>query len=51
MSLTPQAGTDTFERDLFRIHGDNATNDASQGCVILNRTIRNQINQSTDRVL
>ena len=51
MSLTPQAGTDTFGRDLFRIHGDNATNDASQGCVILNRTIRNQINQSTDRVL
>ena len=51
MNLTPQASTDTLGRDLFRIHGDNATNDASHGCVVAGPNIRNQINNSPDRVL
>lgn len=51
MNLTPDPGTDTFGRDLFRIHGNNSTNDASHGCVIANPNIRNQINNSSDRVL
>jgi RHS repeat-associated protein len=51
MNLTPQPGTDTFGRDLIRIHGNNATNNASHGCAIAGPDIRNQINNSTDRVL
>ncbi|QJC55795.1 Protein RhsD [Polaromonas vacuolata] len=51
MNLTPKPGTDTLGRDLFRIHGNNAANDASHGCVILGPNIRNQINNSADRVL
>jgi hypothetical protein len=51
MNLTPQAGTDTLGRDLFRIHGNNATNNASHGCVVAGPNIRNQINNSSDHVL
>ena len=51
MNLTPQPGTDTYGRDLFRIHGDNAQNDASHGCIIANPSIRNAINNSSDKVL
>jgi hypothetical protein len=51
MNLTPQPGTNTFGRDLFRIHGNNSTNDASHGCVVAGPNIRNQINNSSDRVL
>lgn len=51
MNLTPQPGTNTFGRDLFRIHGNNAANDASHGCPIAPPDVRNQINDSPDRVL
>ena len=51
MNLTPQPGTNTFGRNLFRIHGNNAANDASQGCPIAPPNVRNQINNSQDRVL
>lgn len=51
MNLTPQTDTNTYGRDLFRIHGNNATNDASHGCPIAGPNIRNQINNSNDRVL
>lgn len=41
--LVPEAGTNTFGRDGFLIHGDNATNDASEGCIILDRNARNAL--------
>lgn len=51
MNLDPLPGTNTFGRSLFRIHGNNAQNDASHGCVILGPDIRRNINASNDRVL
>jgi len=51
MNLTPQPGTDTFGRDLFRIHGNNDRNDASEGCAIAPPDVRRQINNSDDRIL
>ena len=51
MHLDPLPGTDTFGRSLFRIHGNNAANDASHGCVIAEPLIRGAINRSQDRVL
>jgi len=53
MRLTPQAGTDTFGRDGFLIHGDNQTMDhtASHGCIILPRVIREAISVSDDKTL
>jgi hypothetical protein len=51
MNLTPQPDTDTFGRNLFRIHGNNAANDASHGCAIAGPDIRNQINNSSDHIL
>jgi peptidoglycan hydrolase-like protein with peptidoglycan-binding domain len=41
--LEPEPGTDTHGRSAFRIHGDNSTHDASQGCIILQRPFREQI--------
>ncbi|MFP6562319.1 tlde1 domain-containing protein [Paraburkholderia sp. B3] len=51
MDLTPQAGTNMFGRSAFLIHGDNLTHTASNGCISLPRTVRDQINRSTDREL
>lgn len=51
MNLDPMPGTDTRGRSLFRIHGDNATHDASEGCIILGPSIRRQISVSHDRLL
>lgn len=51
MNLEPQPGTDTFGRDLFRIHGDNARHDASHGCIILGPAIRKLIAESDDNEL
>jgi hypothetical protein len=53
MRLTPKDGTNTFGRGGFLIHGDNKRKNksASEGCVILDRTIRNQIGNSDDDVL
>ncbi len=51
MNLTPDLGTDTFGRSLFRIHGNNAKNDASHGCVILNKQTRFLVSQSSDHEL
>lgn len=47
--LTPQTGTNTFGRSAFLIHGDNISHTASNGCIILPRSVREQINSSTDR--
>ena len=51
MALSPDLLTDTFGRSLFRIHGDNARNDASHGCVILGPAIRHAIADGDDRKL
>jgi RHS repeat-associated protein len=51
MRLDPAPGTTT--RGGFLIHGDNARRDhsASNGCIILNKDIRNQIGRSGDNML
>jgi hypothetical protein len=53
MRLTPANGTDTLGRSGFLIHGDNGRGNqsASEGCIILNRDVRNQIGNSGDNVL
>jgi hypothetical protein len=53
LDLTPLPGTNTYGRDDFRIHGDNAKGDhsASHGCVILPLTTRQAIWNSSDHVL
>ena len=51
MNLDPLPGTDTFGRSLFRIHGDNAQHNASHGCIIAARSLREAINKSQDRIL
>lgn len=53
LPLTPQAGTDTYGRDSFQIHGDNSQGNqsASRGCMIFNRNVRDQISNSGDNVL
>lgn len=51
MNLDPLPGTDTHGRSLFRIHGDNARHDASQGCIILGPSIRKEIAASFDKEL
>lgn len=52
MNLTP-AGHNAHGRTLFRIHGDNSTNDASHGCIIQARVTREEIDKSelSDRLV
>jgi len=55
MHLTPSPTNDMTNRDpnSFLIHGDNPQQNhtASDGCIILPRAVRTQINSSTDRTL
>lgn len=51
MNLTPQGGTDTLGRAAFRIHGDNATHDASHGCIVQNHDVRLRVSESPDHDL
>ena len=53
MNLDPQPGTQTFGRDLFRVHGDSTAHPgtASEGCVILPRNVRDQMAHSASRTL
>lgn len=51
MHLDAQAGTEEFERSLFRIHGNNKPNDASHGCIILGPAIRATIAARSDKLL
>lgn len=51
MDLDPMAGTETHGRSLFRIHGNNAENDASHGCIILPPDARKTIAASGDHAL
>lgn len=48
--LEPRCDTQTFGRSAFRIHGDSIANpgNASHGCIILPRTIREKIWASKD---
>jgi hypothetical protein len=51
--LTPLPGTELYNRSGFMMHGDNAAmNDsASEGCIIMAHTIRQQVAQSGDHDL
>jgi Protein of unknown function (DUF2778) len=49
--LTPKTGTNTFGRAGFLIHGNNSANDASTGCIIMARGIREEILASDDKDL
>lgn len=53
MNLDPREGTNTFDRDKFRIHGDNSKGNksASHGCIVLPRKIRQQIANCADNEL
>ncbi len=51
MMLEPEKGTETFGRSAIMIHGDNRQNDASHGCIILARQIREMIAASRDTEL
>jgi hypothetical protein len=50
MDLTP-VGHDAHGRTAFLIHGDNSANNASEGCIIMARGIRDEIAASPDREL
>lgn len=49
--LSPDKDNTMYGRGGFLIHGDNRTGDASEGCIILNRKIRELIWTSEDREL
>jgi RHS repeat-associated protein len=53
MTLTPDPSNNMFGRGGVLIHGDNSNGDnsASEGCIILNRSIRNKIANSGDNSL
>jgi hypothetical protein len=53
MRLTPNPGTNTFNRGGFIIHGDNPARNrtASQGCPVFDHPTRNQIGRSGDTEL
>lgn len=50
MHLAPNAGTSTFGRSGFMLHGDNSESNhsASRGCIILPKPVRVVIGQSGD---
>lgn len=51
LPLTPD-GHDAHGRSAFRIHGNNAANDASHGCIIISpRSLREHIWNSRDHTL
>lgn len=51
--LEPAAGTNTCGRSAFRIHGDSIAHpgEASHGCIVLPRAVRERIMRSSDRDL
>ena len=53
LKLEPTPGTETFGRSAFRIHGDSIRDpgNASHGCIILPRPVRDRIWASGDREL
>lgn len=51
MNLIPDIDNQMFGRTDFRIHGDNAIHDASEGCIVIEHGVRLRLSQSTDRRL
>lgn len=51
LPLTPAEDNEMFGRSLFRIHGDNPTHTASEGCIIQGPQCRHTISSSTDKIL
>jgi hypothetical protein len=53
MALTAAAGTETFGRSAFFIHGDSLAHpgQASHGCIVLSFSMREQISASGDNDL
>ena len=53
LPLTPADGTETFGRSGFLCHGDsyNHPGQASHGCIVLNRHVREAIAASHDQLL
>jgi hypothetical protein len=53
LPLTPDPSNEMFGRSAFLCHGESSKNpgNASEGCIILKRSIRNLIWDSGDRVL
>jgi len=55
MTLTPHPETVTYHRSGFLIHGDSiefaGAEEASLGCIIMPRNVRDQINASDDHQL
>jgi hypothetical protein len=53
MNLTPDASNDMCDRSLFRIHGDSIADpgNASEGCIVQNKAIRQFVAGSSDRRL
>ena len=53
MDLEPTPETDIYERNAFRIHGDNRSGNqsGSTGCIVLPRKVRNYISDSDDHTL
>ena len=48
MRLMPVPGTDTLGRDGFLMHGDNEKHDASEGCIIMPRGVRDAVSANGD---
>ena len=51
MRLTPFSSNDMFGRNGFLIHGNNASNDASHGCIVCPLSTRKAINNSGCKTL
>lgn len=51
--LDPVSGTETFGRSAFRVHGDNSKGNrsASNGCIIMPRSVREMMWQFKDHIL
>jgi hypothetical protein len=47
MRLAPDSTNTMHGRSAFMIHGDNATHDASEGCIILPRDVRIAVDKSS----
>jgi hypothetical protein len=51
MRLEPDPTNEMHDRNGFLIHGDNNEHDASEGCIILPRPVRERISQLEDKRL
>lgn len=51
LPLIPSRFNEMHGRGDFYVHGNNAQNDASEGCIIQDRTVRLMLSQSEDRRL